>query len=190
MSSFSQKVLLALVGATQALERAPLIPQDHSLHLRADYNGGWPLGLPGASCPADTPVACASSTTTVNPTCCPSGQTCFGLTSPHCCPTSKHFSLVVYIKNWSLIWGEIDADCANVVRNLPVCANSSWNMYQLDSRTYFCCKPGQYGVLPLGGYTGICQPNDQVVASSLIASAASQVGGAAVATGKIGRAHV
>lgn len=57
-------------------------------------------------------------------------------------------------------------------------------MYELElsSQTFFCCEPGQYGVLPVSGYTGICEPNDQPVASSLIATAATQIGGA-VATG-------
>lgn len=51
-------------------------------------------------------------------------------------------------------------------------------MYILNagSHDYFCCEPGQYGVLPLSGYAGICEPLDQPVASSLIASSASQVG--------------
>jgi hypothetical protein len=57
-------------------------------------------------------------------------------------------------------------------------------MYELDlnEETFFCCEPGQYGVLPVSGYAGICEPNDQPVASSLIATAATQIGGA-VATG-------
>lgn len=56
-------------------------------------------------------------------------------------------------------------------------------MYILKNDQYFCCEPGQYGVLPSRGYAGICVPNDQVVASSLVATAASQVGGGALTTG-------
>jgi hypothetical protein len=57
-------------------------------------------------------------------------------------------------------------------------------MYALSfsSRTFFCCEPGQYGVLPISGYTGICEPVDQPVASSLIATPVSQAGGTGVAT--------
>jgi len=161
MPSFSRIIFLSsLLAVTEAHIRARLVPQE-----RAAYEGGWALALPGASCPSDAPVACDTNDATVNPTCCPSGQTCFGLLDPHCCPTN--------------------ADCQNVVENLPVCANSTWNMYELDldARSFFCCEPGQYGVLPVSGYAGICEPNDLVVASSLIATAASQVGGTAVATG-------
>jgi hypothetical protein len=52
------------------------------------YNGGWALSLPGTTCPPDASVSCGTNDDTVNPTCCPSGQTCFGLTTPHCCPSS------------------------------------------------------------------------------------------------------
>lgn len=57
-------------------------------------------------------------------------------------------------------------------------------MYALSfsSRIFFCCEPGQYGVLPISGYTGICEPVDQPVASSLVATPASQVGATGVAT--------
>jgi hypothetical protein len=55
-------------------------------------------------------------------------------------------------------------------------------MYRLTSSTYFCCEPGQYGVLPNKGYSGICLPLDQAVASSMIATTASQAGGGAVVT--------
>jgi hypothetical protein len=57
-------------------------------------------------------------------------------------------------------------------------------MYALSfsSRTFFCCEPGQYGVLPISGYTGICEPVDQPVASSLVATPASQAGATGVTT--------
>jgi hypothetical protein len=54
-------------------------------------------------------------------------------------------------------------------------------MYELAvENAYFCCEPGQIGVLPVNGYAGLCEPTDQAVASSLIATPASQVGGAPV----------
>lgn len=76
----------------------------------------------------------------------------------------------------------IAADCVNVVRNLPVCANSTWDMYALKNGDGFCCEPDQYDVLPLNGYAGICEPLDVAVAASLVATPASQVGGAAIVT--------
>ncbi|CZR67573.1 uncharacterized protein PAC_17472 [Phialocephala subalpina] len=154
--------LPSLFSTAQALQRAPRV-QQLDVSRRATYNGGWALGLPGSTCPSDAPVACDTGSGSINPTCCPSGQTCSGSIRPYCCPSS--------------------ADCVNVVQNVPVCANSSWDMYALTSSgSYFCCEPGQYGVLPLHGYAGICEPMDQAVASSLIATPASQVGGAAVTT--------
>ncbi len=62
-----------------------------------------------------------------------------------------------------MIWlmMEIDSDCINVVSNLPVCANATWDMYILreSGQTYFCCEDDQFGVLPLKGYAGICEPS-------------------------------
>ncbi|KAH8760134.1 hypothetical protein F5882DRAFT_32141 [Hyaloscypha sp. PMI_1271] len=158
-SSIRSLSLAALLAVAQALSLAPPVLQE-----RASYNGGWALAIPGSSCPADAPVACPTAGGNVNPACCPNGQTCFGLKNQHCCPTNS--------------------ECENVVTNFPACANSTWNMYALSfsSRTFFCCEPGQYGVLPISGYTGICEPVDQPVASSLVATSASQAGGTGVAT--------
>ncbi|KUJ07607.1 uncharacterized protein LY89DRAFT_789672 [Mollisia scopiformis] len=153
------RVLFCSLATTQAFRLAQPVPQP-DISKRVTYNGGWALGLSGSSCPSDAPVACSTQSGSVNPMCCPSGQTCSGDIRPYCCPTS--------------------VDCSNVVENVPVCANSTWNMYTQGGGNYFCCEPDQFGVLPLHGYAGICEPLDQTVASSLIATPASQVGGAAV----------
>lgn len=69
-------------------------PAAQHLAGRAQFLGGWPLGLstaPGAACPASNPVAC--STSLVNPTCCPTGSTCVwgsGQFANYCCPTGKY----------------------------------------------------------------------------------------------------
>jgi len=76
-----------------------------------------------------------------------------------------------------LILESPDSDCVSVVQNLPVCANSTRNMYSLSKTQYFCCEPGQIGILPIRGYTGICGYADQAIAASLIATVASQIGG-------------
>lgn len=55
-------------------------------------------------------------------------------------------------------------------------------MYSLGDTNYFCCEPGQIGILPITGYTGICGSVGENIAASLIATPASQVGGAAVTT--------
>jgi hypothetical protein len=75
-------ILASLLALIQAYTPAPLV-----LQKRATYNGGWALAIPGTTCPADAPVACPTEGGNVNPTCCPNGQTCFGLESPHCCPS-------------------------------------------------------------------------------------------------------
>ena len=77
--------LLLLLTTTQARQLAQKVSK-RELEERATYNGGWALGIPGTSCPADAPVACAPNSGSVNPSCCPSGQTCFGSIDPHCCP--------------------------------------------------------------------------------------------------------
>lgn len=75
-------------------------------------------------------------------------------------------------------------DCINVVTNFPICAAPTWNLYIYDASRnwYFCCPPGQYGVLPIAGSAGICKPEDVAVASSLVATPVSQAGGTAIAT--------
>ena len=61
-------------------------------------------------------------------------------------------------------------NCIGQLQNLPVCANSSWNMFNLGGNNYFCCELGQVGVIPLTGYAGICQAGSQGVAASLLAT--------------------
>lgn len=64
-------------------------------------------------------------------------------------------------------------NCVGQLQNLPVCANSTWNMYELitfGSTNYFCCEQGQVGVIPTAGYAGICQAQGQAVPSSLLAT--------------------
>ncbi|KAE8442232.1 hypothetical protein EG329_003703 [Mollisiaceae sp. DMI_Dod_QoI] len=121
---FVPLVFVSSLAATHALQPAQLVPQS-DISKRVTYNGGWALGLAGASCPSDAPVACDTGSGSINPI---------------------------------------------------------WNMYTQGGGNYFCCEPGQYGVLPQHGYAGLCEPLDQAVASSLIATPASQAGGAAVTT--------
>jgi hypothetical protein len=77
-------LLSTLLVSSQAYSGS-LAPQ--VFQKRATYNGGWPLGLSGPSCPAEAPAACQDPAKAINPTCCPTGQTCFGFSSPYCCPT-------------------------------------------------------------------------------------------------------
>lgn len=94
----------------------------------------------------------------------------------------SHAGSFCLVSNRNILTSVTDGDCVNVAENLPVCANSTWDMYALSKTTFFCCEPGQIGIIPIRGYTGICGYPEQVVASSLIATRASQIGGAAVTT--------
>jgi hypothetical protein len=78
-------LLSTLLVSSQAYSGSLAAPRD--FQKRATYNGGWPLGLSGPTCPAEAPVACQDPAKAINPTCCPTGQTCFGFSSPYCCPT-------------------------------------------------------------------------------------------------------
>jgi hypothetical protein len=50
-------------------------------------------------------------------------------------------------------------------------------MFLNDPSGYFCCEPGTLGVVPsVGKSGGICEPSDQVVPTSLLATMVSQVG--------------
>ncbi|KAH7403205.1 hypothetical protein BKA64DRAFT_668533 [Cadophora sp. MPI-SDFR-AT-0126] len=129
---------------------------NEALQNRANYEGSWAVAIPGASCPAEAPVLCDTDSITTTG-CCPSGDTCFGLGGTYCCPTKS--------------------DCSTTVTNFPSCFNNTWTLYAAKTTNdYFCCPPGQYGVLPLGDYGGICQYNDVAVESSRSATEISQLG--------------
>ncbi|KUJ06332.1 uncharacterized protein LY89DRAFT_743943 [Mollisia scopiformis] len=148
----------AVVGAKAFIAADRAIQQ---LNPRAEYQGGWPLALSAlnTTCPAEAPVQCNNGE--VNPSCCPAGQFCVwpsGLFAFACCPTAD--------------------SCLVAVTNFPRCANTSWNMFD-QGGSYFCCEPGQLGVNPKTGLPdGLCEPADQPVPTSLLASIATQIGGA------------
>jgi len=65
----------------------------HQVTPRANYIGGWPLGLAGtgAACPGYASQTCdAGAYSSLNTQCCPTGQSCIAsLISAYCCPTSR-----------------------------------------------------------------------------------------------------
>jgi len=148
----------AFITTTNAYVRAQRAVQ--VLDSRSTYQGGWPLALAGSAsttCPSEASTLCGTATDGVNPSCCPSGQTCTTKGwEYYCCPT--------------------DADCNTAVTNFPRCADMTWNMFiNYGEGGYFCCEPGQIGVNPSSG-GGICESSDQVVPHSLLATMVSQVG--------------
>lgn len=66
----------------------------------------------------------------------------------------------------------IAADCNTAVLNFPQCANTTWNMFQDRLGGYFCCEQGQIAVQSeFAGRNGpLCEPPDQVVPASLLAT--------------------
>lgn len=147
-------------------------PAFQHLNRRSIYQGGWALAQAGSgsTCPADVPNACSNSDI-VNLACCPSGQTCFtdNAEVQYCCPTSKSLMLTPLcpFKRLTIFQG---ADCSTAVTNFPVCANSTWTMFEYEYEEYFCCLPGQLATIPLTGYGGICEPENQVVPTSMLAT--------------------
>jgi hypothetical protein len=61
-------------------------------------------------------------------------------------------------------------------------------MWQLAFTGYVCCEPGQVALNPTSGYAGICEPADQPIVSSQLATLASQIGGPPITTGLVGGA--
>ncbi|PMD16577.1 hypothetical protein NA56DRAFT_753141 [Hyaloscypha hepaticicola] len=157
--------IVALISCVNSSKLARRV--DQSVVERSTYVGGWPLAA--VPCPSDAPVQCSTGISDqINQQCCPSGNTCIGweaLVVPVCCPTSQ--------------------SCVGQLQNVPVCANSSWNMYELgglQTNNYFCCEQDQVGVLPETGYAGICQGKDQALPTSRSATFVNQVGAAATIT--------
>ncbi|PVH86171.1 hypothetical protein DL98DRAFT_567628 [Cadophora sp. DSE1049] len=136
-------------------------PAVQHLSSRAEYQGGWPLALIGTASPSCSAAASESCSSTVqNPACCPSGQTCIfspSIYASYCCPTS--------------------ADCHTAVLNFPRCSNSTWTMFIQEPSGFFCCEPGMLGVNPSSGITGgLCEPANQQIPTSLLATVMAQVG--------------
>jgi hypothetical protein len=84
---------------------------------------------------------------------------------------------------WLTDCGNADNDCGAAVKNVPVCANSTWNMFQIEqvgNRDFFCCPNGYIGVLPSSGAAGICEASGANIPVSRLATMASQIGGTSV----------
>ena len=79
----------AFITTTNAYVRAQRAVQ--VLDSRSTYQGGWPLALAGSAsttCPSEAPTFCGTASDGVNPSCCPSGQTCTTKGwEYYCCPT-------------------------------------------------------------------------------------------------------
>ncbi|CZR63718.1 uncharacterized protein PAC_13615 [Phialocephala subalpina] len=155
--------LMLSVASWSVLGAKAIVVADRAVqHVnpRAQYQGGWPLGLSAlnTTCPSDTPNQCSGNG--VNPSCCPNGQTCTWGPSQYafyCCPTAS--------------------DCNVAVMNFPRCADTTWNMF-VQGGSYFCCEPGSIGVNPkTGKFDGLCEAADQPVPTSLLATMATQIGG-------------
>jgi hypothetical protein len=169
-------IFVAVVSCRSTYRLALRVEQ--SLVGRATSLSGWPLAA--VPCPAVAPVVCSTGIESqINQQCCPSGTTCVGWptnTYPVCCLNCKWLlasfqrSIEFTVTNAEKIWYFLAQDCNGQLENVPVCANSSWNMFELGQNNYFCCEQGQVGVIPQAGYAGICQAGGQGVPSSLLAT--------------------
>lgn len=161
--------LSSLPSSAHARVRAE--PAFQKLNPRTIYQGGWALALQGSAsttCPSDAPVLCPS--TILTPGCCPTGQTCINgaaADANYCCPTT--------------------ADCNTAVFNFPQCANTTWTMLKDMLGGYFCCEPGLIGVNSQGaGINGpLCEPADQVIPATLLATIYPQVTANAISSSTI-----
>jgi hypothetical protein len=171
LSTFACFTLITTTSAYVRAQRGVQV-----LDTRNVYQGGWPLALAGSAsttCPSDASTMCGTDNGEVNPSCCPSGQTCTTRGwEYYCCPTSMSLLLRHFIPSNT----KLAADCNTAVTNFPACANMTWNMFINNGEGgYFCCEPSQIGVNPSSG-GGICENSDQVVPTSLLATIVSQVG--------------
>lgn len=154
---------------------------EQSIIDRSTYLGGWPLAA--VPCPPEASVVCSTGISSqINQQCCPTGNTCFSWPAtipPVCCPSCTFLIIIAPspapdLKNTKWFVLALVENCVGQLQNLPVCANSSWNMYEvgglLGQGSYFCCEQGQIGVMPVTGYAGICQAQGQAVPSSLLAT--------------------
>lgn len=158
---------------------APFAAQRH-VARQQEYRGGWPLGYMGAECPAHSSSKCTVRYGFDNLNCCPNGQTCQDdILTIYCCPTGKQSSQPSPLPNKRDIRDRFtkkrltsmaEADCRAAVANRPVCANSTWDLYGLSKDKYFCCPTGYFGVLPISGGAGLCEPNVVGIPASRIAS--------------------
>jgi len=157
-------LLLAATISLAAGQAGVLVPQEFNKRS-IPSSGGW--SLQASTCPINTSVCGAAW-------CCPNSLTCVrsGLSdnAEACCPT--------------------DSPCQTALQAAPVCADSSWNLWNTtnvdgaasDGYTgYLCCLPGQIGVqgnVDTVGSSAICVGEDTPVAQSisgtLIAPAATQ----------------
>jgi hypothetical protein len=68
------------------------------------------------------------------------------------------------------------SNCQSTIQAGPVCADPSWNLYSQSSLLggFFCCLPGQVGILSDGEHIGSCNNAGLAYASSVLASSVSR----------------
>jgi len=87
-------------------------------------------------------------------TCCPQGTFCQGIDDGFCCP--------------------LDVDCTKIVHAAPVCADSSWGLYEIDitgPTNLRCCAPGAFALADGGG----CLPDSATTQVGITYTAATSL---------------
>jgi len=68
-------------------------------------------------------------------------------------------------------------DCLEAVLNFPRCASDNQTMFMNGDGGYYCCNPGEIAMNPTTGTLGgLCEPADQTVPKSELATIATQFG--------------
>lgn len=156
--------ILLLVESTVSINAANLaafVPRDLDLDLNArtvNIGGGWSLSqTSAATCPATAPQCGAAW-------CCPGTLSCIHTGSEDigevCCPTGMssldHPYHALQATGYTESKTSLDADCSPTFVTNPVCADSSWTLWNAtsdssDGAGYFCCLQGQVGL-----QSGLC----------------------------------
>ncbi|MCJ1351281.1 MAG: hypothetical protein MMC33_001265 [Icmadophila ericetorum] len=128
LSKFTFLLLAVAFASANGTRLAAVVPRDLSERV-VQSGGGWSLSLgTDTTCPSTT-FACGSSW------CCPSTLACVHTGNEDiaevCCPT--------------------DTDCSATFITTPICADSSWTLFNstfdtTDGGGYFCCLEGEVGL--------------------------------------------
>lgn len=151
-----------------------LLPQDFGKRS-IPQNGGW--SLQAITCPSGTSDCGAAW-------CCPNSLTCVHTgdsdNAEACCPTGKMAPLLQTGPLIQKLTADIDSPCQTSLQAAPVCADSSWNLWNTtngagpayDGYTgYVCCLPGQIsspGEIETVGQNAICIDADTPGVGTLV----------------------
>ncbi|CZT51929.1 uncharacterized protein RSE6_13154 [Rhynchosporium secalis] len=146
----STYLLLSTLSISQAIAFVD------GLQNRAIYQGSWALAIPGSSCPEDVSVTCKGV---------------FRQQGVVLLVTLASARVLIIVVRVRMI-----AEPMYPIFPPALTVPGVYTKRMTRSITFAVSPQGQYGVLPIGNYGGICQYNDVPVAASKIATLVDQVG--------------